>query len=224
MRIRSIAAITGIAGALVLTQLVGSADAQAADPLAQFEEVIESHTLSNKLLGACVLEKGFDFDGSVEKADIIDAATFIAPNDLTAEVQATVDARIAAAPDDANSAVVAKLTPEQQAAWIDAVNDCGTNVDEKLSGGLEARNKVALSQMAAMTNPKVAAAAQTYVDCMATQSFKVDADPFVASKEIMQAEHGLTDAEINLVEKYNTAWHSCVPAYQAAVDQALATS
>jgi hypothetical protein len=223
MRIRHVVLIVGITGTLVTTQLVGSALADPKpDLLAQAKQVLASYGQTNQMVAACMRSKGLSYDARLTKLDVIDAFSIIPPNEVTDTIRTELAARTkAAAAEDPNDRLMAGMAPQAQSFWAEAVNECSMRVESQLSGGAEARAKVAEAERAALASPEVQAAAQVYVNCMRTQGFTVDVNPFVAPQAISEAEHGASAAEIATVDEYNNAWRTCVQPWQKAFDQKL---
>ncbi|WP_328471665.1 hypothetical protein OHA21_07810 [Actinoplanes sp. NBC_00393] len=218
MRIRSAGVLVGITATLIVSQLVGSAFAEPKpDPTAHARELLVFYGKTNQWLATCMNGKGLEFHPGLAKADVIDAYSSVPES----EVPEKIRTQIASTPDDPNEPLMATMSPQAQAAWSGAVNDCSAQLEEEKSGGAEGRARVAQAQRAAAASPEVQAAARTYVACMGGQGFTVDSDPFLVPQHVAEAEHGSSAAEIALEDRYDAAWRTCVQPYQQAFDKKL---
>lgn len=222
MNIRSVVAVAGLAGTLVITQLVGSAlAASTPDPTTQGKKLLASYDQTNKQLATCMHGQGLAFDAGLAKSDVVDAFSVALEGNLDDAARAQISAQTQASPDDPNGVLTAKMTPPVYEAWAKAVNDCSAQLEYKMSGGAEGMAKIAELQRAAKASPEVQAAAQAYVKCMLGRGYTVN-DPFAAPKAIMEAQESAYSAEVNAVlTGYDRAWRTCVAPYQQTYDNKL---
>ncbi|MEU7904179.1 hypothetical protein [Actinoplanes sp. NPDC049118] len=196
--------------------------ATSTDSLAQAKQLLNTYRKTNLKVGACVQGKSLSYDATLTHDDVADAFSIIPPEDFNGDVLAeiAVQNRKAVA-EDPNNALLAGMTDQEKEIWTQAVNDCSTQIDFEASGGAEGRAKVEEAQRAALASPEVQAASRVYVACMSGAGFTVSLDPYVAPPGIAQGEHGTSEEELALVERYNSAWQICAPPWQQAFDQKL---
>lgn len=223
MKMRNAIAVVGVTGALIVGQFVGNAFADTTtDSLTQAKTLLSSYQQTNDKVAACMRGKNLSYNAGLMKEDVWDAFSLIPPGEMNDAARKELALQTkSAATEDPNDALMASLPAEGQEVWVKAVNDCSTQIDYAASGGAEGKAKVEEAQRAALASPEVQAAAKVYVDCMSTQGFAVDSDPYVAPEGISQGEHGTTDAEIALVDRYNSAWTVCAQSWQQTFDRKL---
>jgi hypothetical protein len=179
------------------------------------------------LIADCMHHNGFDYVVSVP-TDVVaaEAANKAAQNGQ--DKHAAIGDAQRHAPANPNDALVAKLSPERQQAWGDALFGTDTSTGCYYGtyqeawgvdlGAAAARGEQHLARVKA--DPAVKAAERRYIDCMAARGYRVTTTEEIFGQVAQQRETVDNTAAEALTESATAAHTACVGPYSQVFDEA----